>query len=381
MFASSMVRRTATLVVLVAALASCRPKPVAAPATAPSPATAAAPAAEAVAAAKPAEVKTLLGAGATFPYPIYARWAHSYHETTGLELNYQSIGSGGGIKQIKAKSVDFCASDAPMKDDELAAAGLTQFPMVMGAVVPAVRLEGVTGTLTLDGPTLAGLYLGTIKTWNDAKIAALNPGLKLPATAVTPVYRADGSGTTWIFTHYLSKISPEWKEKVGNDKTVAWPVGVGGKGNEGVAAYIQRLDGSIGYVELAYATQNKLAIAQMKNSAGKAVAPNMASVQAAAAAADWANTPGMGVVLTDAPGAEAWPIAGASFILLYKDQPDAAKAAAMLKFFDYAYRQGGKAAQELQYVPMPAPVVELVEKAWTSQVTSKGAPVWTPAVQ
>jgi len=324
-------------------------------------------------------VHGILGAGATFPYPIYARWAHDYHQKAGLEVNYQSIGSGGGIRQIKAKTVDFGASDAPLKVEELKEAGLVQFPMVMGAVVPAVHLEGLKGLLTLDGATLAGLYLGAIKMWNDPKIAALNPGVTLPATAVTPVYRADGSGTTWLFTNYLSKISPQWQQQVGNDKSVSWPTGVGGKGNEGVAAYVQRVDGSIGYVELAYAVQNALTVAQLVNAAGRAVSASMPSVQAAAATADWIGTPGMGVVLTNATGAEAWPIAGASFILLHKDQIDPAKILAILRFFDDAYKTGAEAARALHYVPMPPAVVEIVESTWTTAITVGGRAVWPPA--
>ena len=324
-------------------------------------------------------VHGILGAGATFPYPIYARWAHDYHQKAGLEVNYQSIGSGGGIRQIKAKTVDFGASDAPLKVEELQEAGLVQFPMVMGAVVPAVHLDGLQGLLTLDGPTLADLYLGKITTWNDPKIAALNPGVTLPTTAVTPVYRADGSGTTWLFTNYLAKVSPEWQQKVGNDKSVSWPTGVGGKGNEGVAAYVQRVDGAIGYVELAYAIQNTLTVAQMVNALGHAVSASIPSVQAAAATADWLGTPGMGVVLTNAAGPEAWPIAGASFILVHKEQIDPAKTVAMLKFFDDAYKTGGDAARSLHYVPMPPGVIEIVEKTWTAAITAGGKPVWPPA--
>jgi len=320
----------------------------------------------------------IVGAGATFPYPIYSRWGHAWNEKTKVEVNYQSIGSGGGIKQIKAKTVDFGASDAPLTADELQKDGLVQFPMVIGAVVPAINLKGMPDGLSLDGTTLAAMYLGEIKTWNDPRIAALNPGAALPASAVTPVYRADGSGTTWIFTNYLSKVSLTWKEKVGNDKTVSWPVGVGGKGNEGVAAYVQRVDGSIGYVEYAYAIQNKLAVAKMKNKDGQVVAPSIEAFQAAAASADWANAPGFYMVLTEQPGATSWPIAGASFILMHKDQPDAAKAAGILKFFDFAYRSGADMAKELHYVPMPANVMDLVQKSWDA-IRSGAKPVWQAA--
>lgn len=323
-------------------------------------------------------VKQLLGAGATFPFPIYSRWGSEYNKATGIQLNYQSIGSGGGIQQIKNKTVDFGASDAPLKVEELTKAGLVQFPMVLGGVVPVVHLTGVgNNQLALDGPTLASLFLGEIKTWNDPKIAALNPGLKLPATAVTPVYRADGSGTTWIFTHYLSKISPDWKAKVGNDKTVQWPTGVGGKGNEGVAAYVQRVDGSVGYVEFAYAVQNKLAAVKLKNSAGQVVEPSIPSFEAAASHADWANSPGFYVILTDQPGADSWPITGASFILVHANQQDMAKAQGMLKFFDFSLRKGAAMAKALEYVPLPSAVVDQVEQAWATQIKANGKPAWT----
>jgi phosphate transport system substrate-binding protein len=362
-------------VLLLGAVACKETGPVHAPST--EPGTVAPATGEARPAETPRAVKQLLGAGATFPFPIYARWGSEYNKQTGVQLNYQSIGSGGGIQQIKNKTVDFGASDAPMKPEELEKAGLVQFPMVLGGVVPVVHLSGITANqLTLDGSTLAGLYLGDIKTWNDPKIAALNPGVALPATAVTPVYRADGSGTTWIFTHYLSKVSPDWKAKVGNDKTVQWPAGVGGKGNEGVAAYVQRVDGSLGYVEFAYAVQNKLASVKLKNAAGQVVEPGIPTFQAAAASADWANAPGFHVVLTDQPGADSWPIAGASFLLVYAAQADRAKAEAMLKFFDFSLRKGADTARSLQYVPLPPAVVELVEQAWTRQVSAGGKPVW-----
>ncbi len=322
---------------------------------------------------------TINGAGATFPYPVYSQWAYFYQKETGTKLNYQSIGSGGGIKQIKAKTVDFGASDAPLKAEELAQAGLIQFPMIMGGVVPVVNLAGVKpGELRLSPALLADIFLGKMVKWNDPRIQAENPGRKLPAQAITVVHRSDGSGTTWIFTNYLSKVSPEWEQKVGNDKAVQWPVGVGGKGNEGVAAYVQRMKGAIGYVEYAYALQNKMSHAQLKNQAGNYVAPTAESFQAAAANADWAGSPAFYVILTDQPGEESWPITGASFILVHKEQADAAKAQAMLAFFDWCYTKGSPAAVKLDYVPMPQKVVDLVEAAWSKEIRANGQPVWKP---
>ena len=362
----------AVLVTATVACAACKQGPVDKPGTATATASGAS-----AASSKAGETTTIIGAGATFPYPIYARWGHSYNKDTGVQLNYQSIGSGGGIKQIKARTVDFGASDAPMKPEELAAAGLVQFPMILGGVVPAVNLKGLADkALALDGPTLAAIYLGEIKLWNDPRIAGQNPGVALPATQITPVYRADGSGTTWVFTNYLSKVSPGWKEKAGFNTTVSWPVGVGGKGNEGVAAYVQRVEGSIGYVEYAYALQNKLAVARMKNADGQVVEPGVESFQAAAASADWKNAPGFYLVLTEQAGAKTWPISGASFILMHKVQPDRAKAEVMLNFFDYAYRAGDDAAVELHYVPMPDAVVAVVQEAWAREFTADGKPVW-----
>jgi len=320
---------------------------------------------------------TINGAGATFPYPVYGQWAWLYNKETGVKLNYQSIGSGGGIKQIQAKTVDFGASDAPLKAEELDKSGLLQFPMIMGGVVPVVNVPGIeAGTLKLSGATLADIFLGKISTWNDPAIGKENPGLKLPDTAITVVYRADGSGTTWIFTNYLSKISTPWKDTVGNAKSVKWPSGVGGKGNEGVAAYVQRIKGSIGYVEYAYALQNKLTYSLLQNQAGHFVAPTSATFQAAAANADWAKAEGFYLVLTDQPGAESWPITGASFILVHKDQADATTAKEVLKFFDWCYRNGAKTAEKLDYVPIPEKVVALVEKAWAEQIKAAGKPVW-----
>jgi phosphate transport system substrate-binding protein len=317
------------------------------------------------------------GAGATFPYPVYAQWAYQYQKLTGVKLNYQSIGSGGGIKQIKARTVDFGASDAPLKADELEAAGLIQFPMIMGGVVPVVNIEGVKpGELHLSADTLADIFLGKITKWNDARIKAENTGLNLPDKAITVAHRSDGSGTTWIFTNYLTKVSPEWAKKVGNNKAVEWPVGVGGKGNEGVANYVQRIKGAIGYVEYAYALQNKMNYALLKNQAGNFVAPTADTFQAAAASADWANAKGYYMVLTDQPGAQSWPITGASFILIYKDQKNPKIAKEVLNFFDWCYKNGGQTALKLDYVPMPKKVVDMVETTWSKEVKSDGKAIW-----
>lgn len=324
-----------------------------------------------------ATIETLDGAGASFPYPIYSKWAYGYEKAEGLKLNYQSIGSGGGIAQIKAKVVDFGASDAPLEKAELDEAGLIQFPMIMGGVVPVVNLEGVgAGALKLSAPVLVDIFLGEIKWWSDPAIKAINPDLELPDKEITVVHRADGSGTTWIFTSYLAKVSGRWKEEVGAGKAVEWPAGVGGKGNEGVAQYVQKIKGSIGYVEYAYALENEIPYAQLKNRAGTFVAPTIESFQAAAANADWEGAPGFYMVLTDQPGDASWPITGASFILIYEDQDDAARARAMLSFFSWCYASGGKQAEELHYVPMPGKVVELVENEWRSRVKAGGKPVW-----
>jgi len=328
--------------------------------------------------ASAAGVKEISGAGATFPYPVYAKWAEKYHQLKGVKMNYQSIGSGGGIKQIKAKTVDFGASDAPLTAKELDAAGLMQFPMVMGGVVPVVNLPGVPhGKLKLSGELVADIFLGKITKWNDSRITALNPGTTLPGTNITVVHRSDGSGTTWIFTNYLSKGSSTWKSSVGNNKSVAWPAGVGGKGNEGVASYVRRIKGSIGYVEYAYALQNKMNHALLKNRAGHFVAPTSKNFQAAAAGADWSHAEGFYMVLTDQPGANSWPITGATFILVYKSQDKPATGKAVLSFFDWAYHNGGKMAEELDYVPMPASVVKLVENTWSRVIKgSDGSKVW-----
>jgi phosphate transport system substrate-binding protein len=322
----------------------------------------------------------LTGAGATFPYPIYAKWADAYKKSTGVGLNYQSIGSGGGIKQIRAKTVDFGASDAPLKLEELEKDGLVQFPMVMGGVVPVVNLDGVLpGQMKLTGPVLADIYLGKIGKWNDPQIASLNQDLKLPDLGITVVHRSDGSGTTFIFTNYLSKVSPEWKEQVGNSTSVSWPAptSTGGKGNEGVASFVQRIKGAIGYVEYAYAKQNKMAHAQLQNREGTFVGPDDKAFQAAAANANWKDAPGFYEILTDEPGKDSWPITGATFILMHKVQADPQKAREVLKFFDWAYEHGDKMALDLDYVPMPSPVVKLVKDTWRAQLKDQtGAPVW-----
>jgi phosphate transport system substrate-binding protein len=320
----------------------------------------------------PAGALDISGAGATFPYPIYAKWADAYKKETGNGLNYQSIGSGGGIKQIQAKTVTFGASDMPLKAADLDKAGLVQFPMVMGGVVPVVNIDGIkAGDLVIDGPTLAKIFLGEIKTWNDPAIQKLNAGAKLPSQPIVVVHRSDGSGTSFLFTDYLSKASADWKSKVGANTAVEWPVGIGAKGNEGVANNVGQTKGSIGYVEYAYAKQNKLAHTKMVNKEGKPVDPTSASFTAAAAAADWQGTPGFAVVLTDEPGAGSWPITGATFILMHKQPQDAAASAEALKFFDWAYSKGDKMAEELDYIPMPDNVVAAVKKVWASDIKTK----------
>jgi len=322
------------------------------------------------------------GAGATFPYPVYAKWAEAYAKKTGVKMNYQSIGSGGGIRQIKARTVDFGASDAPLKAQDLNKSGLIQFPMIMGGVVPVVNVAGVKpGELKLTSEEVADIFLGKIKKWNDARLKARNPGVDLPDSLITVVHRADGSGTTWIFTNYLSKVSKEWAEKVGNNKAVAWPVGVGGKGNEGVASYVRRIKNSIGYVEYAYALQNKMSYTQLRNRDGYFVSPTSKNFQTAAANADWEHAPGFYMVLTDQPGANSWPITGASFILVYKTQTKPKTAAAVLKFFDWAYHNGQQMAEKLDYVPIPPNVVSLVERTWAKEVMAKsGESIWNVSV-
>lgn len=303
------------------------------------------------------------GAGASFPAPLYSKWAADYNRATGVKINYQSVGSGAGLRQIEAKTVDFGASDAPLKDDELAKKGLVQFPTVIGGVVPVVNIKGIApGQLKLNGQVLGDIFLGKITKWTDPAIKALNPTLPLPDAAISPVRRADGSGTTFIFTNYLSKVNPEWKTKVGEGTAVNWPVGAGGKGNEGVAAFVGRLPNSIGYVEYAYVKQNKMTFAQMRNAAGTFVSPDDAAFKAAAAGADWAKS--FYQILTEQPGKDTWPITGATFILMHKVQDKPAQATSSLKFFDWAYKNGDKTADDLDYVPMPANVKAIIEKAW-----------------
>lgn len=324
-----------------------------------------------------AQAADITGAGATFPYPIYAKWAEMYKKATGTGLNYQSVGSGAGIKQIKAKTVDFGASDMPLAAEELNKEGLFQFPAIMGGVVAVVNLEGVApGQLKLTGPLIADIFLGKIKKWNAPEIAALNPGVKLPAADITVVHRADSSGTSFLFTDYLSKSSPEFKQKVGAGTAVKWATGVGGKGNEGVAANVQRIKGAIGYVEWAYAKKNKMTHTQLKNRDGSFLQPDDDAFKAAAAGADWAKTPGFAIVLTDQAGKQAWPITGASYIIVHKAQ-DPAKGKEVLKFFDWAYKNGDAAAAELDYVPMPDSVAKLVQDAWKANLKdTAGKALW-----
>jgi len=317
----------------------------------------------------PATAADISGAGATFPYPIYAKWADAYKKETGNGLNYQSIGSGGGIKQIKAKTVTFGASDAPLPGKELDSVGLAQFPMVMGGIVPVVNLEGIkAGELTLDGATVAKIFLGEIKKWNDAAIKKLNPQVKLPDQAIAVVHRSDGSGTTFNFAYYLSDVSPAWKSKVGFATSVQWPVGIGAKGNEGVANNVGQTKGSIGYVEYAYALQNKLTYTKMMNKAGKVVSPTSEAFQAAAANANWKSQPGYGVILANQPGDKSWPMTAATWILVYKKPVDPAATAEALKFFAWAYKNGGKMAESLDYVPMPENVVKDIENYWKNEI-------------
>ncbi|HXD40704.1 MAG TPA: phosphate ABC transporter substrate-binding protein PstS, partial [Ramlibacter sp.] len=301
--------------------------------------------------------------GATFPAPLYAKWAANYNKATGVKINYQSVGSGAGIKQIDSKTVAFGASDMPLKDDELAKKGQMQFPTVIGGVVPVINIKGIApGQLKLNGQVLGDIYLGKITRWTDAAIKALNPSVPLPDAAIAPVRRADGSGTTFIFTNYLSKVNAEWKAKVGEGTAVNWPAGAGGKGNEGVAAFVNRLPNSIGYVEYAYVKQSKMIFAQMQNSAGNFVAPDDTAFKAAAAGAEWSKS--FYQILTNQGGKDAWPITGATFILMYKSQDKPGEAAAALKFFDWAFKNGDKTAEELDYVPMPAVVKTQIEKSW-----------------
>ena len=325
-----------------------------------------------------AQAANITGAGATFPYPIYAKWAEMYKATSGNGLNYQSVGSGAGIKQIKAKTVDFGASDMPLSAADLNAAGLVQFPAIMGGVVPIVNLPGIApGQLKLTGAVIADIYLGKIVKWNAPQIAALNPGVKLPDQDITVVRRADSSGTSFLWTDFLAKTNPEWKTKIGAGTTVKWAVGVGGKGNEGVAANVQRIKGAIGYVEWAYAKKNKMSHTQLQNKDGAFLQPSDDAFMAAASGANWAGTPGFGVVLTDQAGKGSWPVTGASYILVHKSQADAAKGREVLKFFDWAYKNGDAAAAELDYVPMPDAVTKLVQDAWKANMKdAAGKALW-----
>ncbi len=317
------------------------------------------------------------GAGASFPDPIYQKWASKYQTLAGMKLNYQPVGSGGGIAQIKAGTVDFGASDAPLKEKDLKQFSLVQFPMVIGGVVPIVNIKGIEpGKMKLTGEVLADIFLGKITKWNDRVLQELNQELKLPDQAITVVHRADGSGTTWLFTNYLDKVSKTWHEKVGTDKSVPWPVGMGGKGNAGVAANVKNFRGSIGYVEYAYALQNKMTYVQMQNRAGKYVSPTIRSFQAAAANADWKKVQGYYVVLTDQPGEETWPITGASFILMHRNQENGEHAKAILKFFDWCYKHGAEMAQKLDYVPIPKNVYDLVEETWKNEMKAGESPIW-----
>ena len=324
-----------------------------------------------LAASTSAHAADITGAGSTFVYPLLAKWADAYKKETGIGLNYQSIGSGGGIKQITNKTVTFGASDMPLKPEEVAKNGFVQFPIINGAVVPVINLPGIkAGELTLDGPTLAGIYLGKITKWNDPAIAKLNPSVTLPDTAIVVVHRSDGSGTTFIWTNYLSKISPEWKKEVGESTAVEWPVGIGAKGNEGVANNTSNTAGAVGYVEYAYAKQNKMAYAKVVNQAGKTIEPTAESFQAAAAGAQWTSAPDFHVILTDAPGDKSWPIAGSTFILMRATAQDAEASAQALKFFAWGYKNGKQMAADLDYVPMPDNVVALIKKTWEDRIKS-----------
>ena len=325
----------------------------------------------AMAASATAMAQDVTGAGATFPAPIYAKWADAYNKATGARINYQSVGSGAGIRQIKAKTVDFGASDMPLSDAELAKDGMLQFPTVIGGVVPVVNLQGISpGQLKMTGAVLGDIYLGKITKWNDAALTTLNPGVPLPDAAITVVRRADGSGTSFIFTNYLSKVNAEWKATVGEGTAVNWPTGAGGKGNEGVSGFVQRLPNSIGYVEYAYAKQNKMSYVQLRNKDGGYVTPTDSAFKAAAAGADWSKT--FFQILTEQPGKDAWPLTGATYILMYKQQDKPASASNTLKFFDWAYNSGDKMADDLDYVPLPAALKELVRKQWADNLKDAG---------
>jgi phosphate transport system substrate-binding protein len=328
-------------------------------------------AASLVAASTSAFAADITGAGSTFIYPVLSKWADGYMKESGSAVNYQSIGSGAGIKQIQAKTVTFGATDKPLSVDQLEKDGLAQWPMVMGAIVPVVNIEGVKpGDMVLDGETLGKIFLGEITKWDDPAIKKLNPKLALPSDVIAVVHRADGSGTTFNFTDYLSKVSADWKSKVGSGTAVEWPVGVGAKGNEGVSGNIGQTKDSIGYVEYAYAKQNKLIFTKLVNKAGKTVDPSMEAFQAAASNADWAHAPGYYLILTDQPGEKSWPIVASTFILMHKDGADKAASGEAVKFFKWAFANGGKMAEELDYIPMPDPVVKLIEKTWSADIKS-----------
>jgi len=320
---------------------------------------------------------SLDGAGASFPYPIYSLWAFEYEELSGMILNYQSVGSGAGISAIQSRTVDFGASDKPLSSEELDEHGLIQFPMIIGGVVPVLNVPGIgAGDLRLTEDVLADIFLGNITEWDDSRITSLNPGVNIPSKDIVVVHRADGSGTTWIFSNYLSAVSSEWADSVGIGKSLAWPTGIGGRGNEGVANYVGQVDGAIGYVEYAYAIQNDLTYTSLQNKSGSYVLPTADAFAAAAASADWENAPGYYMVLVDQPGEDSWPIVGASFILLYAEQSDYETARAMLEFFDWCYKHGQEYALELDYVPIPENVVEMVEETWSDNVMCSGQGVW-----
>ncbi len=324
-----------------------------------------------VAASTSAMAADITGAGSTFIYPVLSKWADAYKKESGSGVNYQSIGSGAGIKQIQAKTVTFGATDAPLKPEQLEKDGLAQWPMIMGAIVPVVNIDGIqAGDMTLDGETLGNIFLGKITKWDDPAIKKLNPKLSLPSSAITIVHRADGSGTTFNFTDYLSKVSADWKSKVGTGTAVEWPVGVGAKGNEGVSGNISQAKGSIGYVEYAYAKQNKLAYTALINKAGKTVQPTSQAFQAAASNADWIHAPGYYLILTDQPGESSWPIVASTFVLMHKDATDKAASQEAISFFKWAFAKGGSMAEELDYIPMPDPVVKLIEKTWSADIKS-----------
>jgi phosphate transport system substrate-binding protein len=328
--------------------------------------------------ATPVAAADITGAGATFPFPVYAKWAEAYKKETGTGLNYQSIGSGGGIKQIQAKTVDFGATDAPLKGEDLEKSGLVQFPTVMGGIVPVINVPGVSAAqLKLTGEVLADIFQGKITKWSDPRIAQLNPGVKLPDATITPVYRSDSSGTTNVFTTYLSQVSETWKSSLGANTTVTWPVGQGGKGNEGVAATVKQVPNAIGYVEYAYAKQNAIPYALLQNKAGKYPQPDNKAFQAAAASADWNAAPGFGISLTSQAGEGAWPITAPTFVLVYKNSEKPEQTAEVLKFFDWAYKNGDKLATDLDYVPLPDNVVGMIQAAWAKDIKDKsGQPLF-----